>query len=141
MLVESPATPGGTYAAAAAAGIAAILAKSGQVGQLEPEGVGRHLAGLANICRLIGMRPGPANAFETATYTQNVWGRSPGEGLQHPQVRIGEAVDAGQPGARLTNDFGDGVERVRVPQDGRILLHATSLATRSGDPLFAVAAR
>lgn len=140
VLVESSAIAGGTYQAATRAGIAAILAESGQMGQLEPAGVARHVAGLENVCRALGLVQEPAQGFETTTYTQNLWVRSPREGLQHPQVRVGQAVRAGEPGAILTDEFGDVLDRIAVPHDGRVLFHATSLAINEDDPLFAVVA-
>ena len=140
VLVESPALAGGTYQAGTQAGIAAILAESGQMGQLEPAGVARHVAGLQNVCRMLGLIPEPAQAFETTTYTQNLWVRSPRDALQHPQVRVGQAVQAGAPGTILTDEFGEVLDRIAVPHDGRVLFHATSLAINEGDPLFAVVA-
>ena len=140
VVVESGGITGGTYQAASSAGIAAILAESGQMGQLEPAGVARHVAGLQNVCRVLGIIPEPAQAFETTTYTQNLWVRSPREALQHPQVRVGQAVQAGDPGSVLTDEFGDVLDRIAVPHDGRVLFHATSLAINADDPLFAVVA-
>lgn len=140
VLVESPVLAGGTYQAATRAGIAAILAESGQMGQLEPAGVARHVAGLQNVCRVLGLINEPAQVFDTTTYTQHLWVRSPREALQHPQVRVGQAVQAGEPGSVLTDEFGDVLDRVAVPHDGRVLFHATSLAINADDPLFAVVA-
>ncbi len=140
VLVESPALAGGTYQAGTRAGIAAILAESGQMGQLEPASVTRHVTGLQNVYRVLGLAQEPAQVFETTTYTQNLWVRSPREALQHPQVRVGQAVQAGEAGAILTDEFGDVLDRIAVPHDGRVLFHATSLAINADDPLFAVVA-
>jgi predicted deacylase len=140
VLVESGAIGGGTYQAAAQAGIPAILPESGQFGQVDPVSVARHRDGLLNVSRTLGLVSGDPTVAPTTTYRQNTWVRSPIDALQRPALRVGEPVRAGQVGTVLLDEYGDIVDTIRVPHDGIILFHATSLAINRDDPLFAVIA-
>jgi predicted deacylase len=144
-LVESASIQGGSYATATAHGIAAILAESGQVGQLDEISVARHLNGLARVLALLGISAagGPASVppASPVVYTQNLWVRAPMRGLQYPVVEVGEDVVEGQVGARIQNEWGEVLAELPVPASGRILFRATSLAITEGDPLFAVIVR
>jgi predicted deacylase len=140
VLVESGAIEGGTYQAAAASGINAILPESGQMGQLEADAVARHHRGLESVCRLLGLLSGEPLELPIATYTRNTWTRSPRDGLHLPRLEVGQPVTAGQVGAVITDEYGDEVATVSVPHDGVVLFRASSLAICRDDPLFAVIA-
>ncbi|MGC8489347.1 MAG: M14 family metallopeptidase [Clostridia bacterium] len=144
-LVESASIQGGSYATATAHGIAAILAESGQVGQLDERSVARHLDGLARVLALLGISAAGAPASvppaSPVVYTQNLWVRAPMRGLQYPVVEVGEDVVEGQVGARIQNEWGEVLAELPVPASGRVLFRATSLAITEGDPLFAVIVR
>ena len=144
VLVESASLEGGSYATASLNGIAAILAESGQMGQLDEAAVQRHLDGLFRVLHLLGMldHPGlseiPPDSHRV--YTRNLWVHAPVGGLHYPAVRVGDEVRKGQIGARIQNEWGEVVAEMAAPSDGRVLFQATSLAITPGDPLFAVVA-
>src|SRR5262245_24226752 len=57
-LLESDSVRGGTYAAAAAAGIPCILTEAGSCGQLDPAATEIHSRGLRNVLCELGILPG-----------------------------------------------------------------------------------
>lgn len=144
-VVESASIQGGSYATASQHGIAAILAESGQVGQLDEPSIDRHLDGLSRVLYLLGLLPEPGPVThppETpVVYKENLWVRAPQNGLQYPAVHVGEQVIEGQIGCRIKNEWGDLIVELPVPATGRVLFQATSLAITAGDPLFAVIVR
>jgi hypothetical protein len=145
VLVESASIEGGSYATASHHGVAAILAESGQVGQLDEAAVQTHLDGLRRILRLLGMTagdpPSPGSPPEPPrVYTKNLWVQAPVNGLQYPAVEVGAEVREGQIGARIKNEWGEVVAEMAIPSNGRVLFQARSLAINAGDPLFAVIA-
>jgi predicted deacylase len=141
-LVESDSVRGGTYAAAAAAGVPAILTEAGDVGQLDPAMVEVNSAGLRNVLRTLAILPGepapPAappvtlRAFDVLT--------SAHAACWHPAVRAGEQVRAGQRLGELRDYFGDTLVAVEAPRDGVVLYRVTSLAVDPGDPLVGIGA-
>lgn len=140
VLVESASIAGGSYAAAAEAGIAAILPESGQMGQVDAGSIARHREGLKRVCQALAMLPGQPPAFGHTVHTQSMWTHAPQSGLHYPLLEVGQVVAAGQPGAVVRDAYGDVRATVLVPHDGRVLFRATSLAIAQGDPLFAVIA-
>jgi len=140
VLVESASIAGGSYAAAAEAGIAAILPESGQMGQVDPVSITRHREGIERVCQALQMLPGAPPVFAHTVHTESIWTRAPQSGLHYPCLEVGQVVAAGQTGAVLRDAYGDVRDIVLVPHDGRVLFRATSLAIVQGDPLFAVIA-
>jgi predicted deacylase len=91
---------GSTSAAAAAAGIPAIIAEAGGCGLVERAAVDAHVRGLDRILAALGMT-GPSQAeagpaHEPAYLRRFLWLRCEDEGWWEPAVSPGEAVAAGQ---------------------------------------------
>jgi predicted deacylase len=89
---------GTTTSAAAAAGVPAAIAEVGGRGLLEEDAVQRHLDGLDNALRHLGMLPGdpcPPRS-DMRSVGRFVWLRCEDEGWWEPAVSPGEAVAEGQ---------------------------------------------
>lgn len=140
-LLASDSVAGSTYAAAAQAGIPAILAEAGECGQLDEAAVITHLEGLRNILRLVGCLDEPLHATPpTVTYRSFVWSRATQRGLWHRAAGAGDQVVEGQLVGVLTDEYGDVLDEVTAPRSGEVVFIATSMAIGEGDPLFSVTA-
>lgn len=132
---------GMTSAAAADAGIAAIIAEAGGCGLLEPDAVRRHLDGLGNALRAAGMLDGPVVAPGGAQHLSGDfrWVRCTSEGWWQPEVEVGAAVGAGQRLGAILDPFGDELEQVAAPLDGAVAFLTTSPAVAADGLLLAIA--
>jgi predicted deacylase len=140
------AVAGSTSAAAAEAGIAAIIAEAGGCGLVEEAAVRLHVAGLDGVLRLLGMAddsPGPASTADASTgpastadssaepefLDRSVWLHSSQEGWWEPTVRPGDRVAAGQSlGTIGTLDGGDLLETITAPAGGVVMFLTSSPA-------------
>jgi predicted deacylase len=130
------------YGAAAQNGVPAILAESGGCGLPIEEDVQRHVNGVLNVWRTLGILndqpPGPA-----ATPRQvkaNLWLRSEHEGVFLCRVKPGDNVSKGETLGELVDLLGSHVANVEAPDAGVILFTVTSPAIKKDGILLAVAA-
>jgi predicted deacylase len=135
-------TPGSTYAAATAAGIPAILAEIGGQGLWSDQLAEQHKEGALRVLRHLGALPGgaPAAGNDQRLYDTFAWMRAGVGGLFHPSVQVGDMVRSGQPIGRITDYFGEELQRIEAVADGEIVFLVTSLAMNAGDPLLAIGA-
>src|SRR5215469_12298128 len=113
---------GSTSAAAAAAGVPAIIAEAGGCGLVTEAAVAAHVRGLDGVLRYLEMSPdGPAPS--APVYLDRfIWPRTPAAGWWEPAVRVGDDVAAGQVlGTVSTVDGGTVLETITAPDDGVIL--------------------
>ena len=90
---------GSTSAAAAEAGIPAIIAEAGGCGLVEPAAVEAHVRGLDGVLAALGMADPPAGAGPASPpehLQQFLWLRCEDEGWWEPVVTAGEKVAEGQ---------------------------------------------
>lgn len=138
------AVAGSTSAAAAAAGIPAIIAEAGGCGLVEEAAVRLHVGGLNGVLRLLGMAddsPGTAGTGDAGTgdssaepefLDRSLWLRGSREGWWEPSVRPGERVAAGQSlGTIGTLDGSDVLETITAPAAGVIMFLTSSPAVAS----------
>lgn len=142
MLVKSD--PGGlagtTYAAAARAGIPALLTEAGGQGVWDEENVAILQNGVRRVMAHFDMYPEFSDPGEAAEeFTGWSWLKSEEEGLFYPSVSIGEHVAEGQPVGHIADIFGRVLQKVFSPVNGEILFLVTSLAINREDPLMAIA--
>jgi uncharacterized protein len=134
-------TPGSTYAAASAAGIPSVLAEIGGQGVWTDELVEQHKEGALNVLRHLGVLPGETPVHDNQRlYDTFAWMRSATDGLFHPTVQIGDTVSEGQPIGRITDYFGNELQRLTAVAGGEIVFLVTSLAINHDDPLLAIGA-
>jgi uncharacterized protein len=123
---------GSTSAAAAAAGIPAIIAEAGGCGLVEEAAVETHVRGLDGVLRYLEMsagEPTPVPAPAPVYLDSWIWPRTPSAGWWAPAVRVGEAVTAGQLlGTVSTLDGAAVLETFTAPRDGVILFLTSSPA-------------
>jgi predicted deacylase len=133
--------PGSTIAAAATAGIPAILTESGAQGIWTAEQVADHTNGLNRLMRHLNMIPGGAPEPTPSTLLENFhWLRSDHEGLWYPHVAAGDTVHAGQVLGCVKDWEGNVLQTGLSPDHGTVLFIVSSLAIHQNDPLFAVGA-
>jgi len=128
------------YGAAAQVGVPAILAESGGRGlPLEPD-IQRHVDGVLNIWRSLGLlTDAPAvQVTPPRLLARNEWLRSPHEGIFLCRVQPGENVAAGQVLGEVVDLLGAHLVDVTSPADGLILFTVTSPAIKADGLLLAV---
>ncbi len=133
--------PGSLYAVAALSGVAAMLAESGGRGLLIEEDVARHVHGVTNILRAIGALEGEPEPVPPPTVVESFeWLRSPGEGMFHCGVHVGQRVRVGDLVGELTDLVGEPIATVRAPVSGVVLFVVTSPAIKKDGLLLAIGA-
>jgi uncharacterized protein len=133
---------GSTSAAAAAAGVPAIIAEAGGCGLVEEAAVAAHIRGLDGVLGYLGMSADGPEAPAVPVYLDSfIWPRTPSAGWWEPAVRAGEAVRAGQVlGTVSTLDGGAVVETFTAPADGVVLFLTTSPAVAADGLLLGLGA-
>jgi uncharacterized protein len=125
---------GSTCAAAADIGVPAIVAESGQNGLLDPRAVERHVTGLTNVLRHLGVLAGeavPGDVLAGRAVVEHEgwhWLRTPVAGWWEPAVPVGTAVGAGDLLGTVGELLGDAVHEVQAPEPGVLLFLTTSPA-------------
>jgi predicted deacylase len=132
---------GTTSAAAAAAGVPAIIAEAGGCGLVEEAAVAAHIRGLDGVLHHLGMSAdGPQAPAVPVHLDSFTWPTTPSAGWWEPAVRAGEAVRAGQVlGTVSTLDGGAVVETFTAPADGVVLFLTTSPAVAADGLLLGLA--
>ena len=133
---------GTTSAAAAAAGIPAVIAEAGGCGLLEEEAVRHLMAGVGDALRTLGMLPGDPQPprEDLRTVGRFVWLRSTVEGWWEPTVGVGEEVVESALLGSVKNLYGDVVEEIRAPDDGGPLFVTSSPAVAADGLLLGLGA-
>jgi predicted deacylase len=131
---------GSTCAAAADAGIPAIIAESGQNGLLDRASIDRHVAGLGNIARTIGVLDGdPWPAREARRHEGWHWLRTDRAGWWQPAAATGESVEAGRLLGTVSDVWGDVFAEIHAPEAGTLLFLTTSPAVSADGLLLGLA--
>ena len=135
---------GSTSAVAADLGIPSITAEAGQNGILDRASVDRHLTGLANITRLLGIdtRPSSGTAVPAPPVEHDgwVWLRTSTAGWWEPAVAPGTAVAVGDLLGVVSGLLGDDRTEIRAPEAG-VPLFVTSSPAVTADGLLMGLAR
>ncbi|SDI60044.1 succinylglutamate desuccinylase/aspartoacylase family protein [Nonomuraea jiangxiensis] len=131
---------GSTCAAAADAGIPAIIAESGQNGLLDRAAIDRHLAGLTNLARSIGVLDGEPWPLRGARRHEGWhWLRTERAGWWEPAVSVGESVPAGGLLGTVADVWGEVFAEVRAPEAGTPLFLTSSPAVSADGLLLGLA--
>lgn len=136
---------GSTCAAAADLGIPAIVAESGQNGLLDPAAVERHLAGLSNVLRHLGViagEPVPGEVLACAPVVEHEgwhWLRTPVAGWWEAAVPVGAPVEVGQLLGTVSELLGVTLHEVVAPEAGVPLFVTTSPAVSVNGLLLGLA--
>jgi uncharacterized protein len=120
---------GTTDGAAAAAGIPAIYAEAGGIGQLRQSDVDLHLRGLHRVLMHLGMVDGDQDTLNTPTMLREVVVvRAARGGFFRKAVAAGDTVQAGGLIGRMVDLWGEPQEEITSPVDGVALFVTTSPA-------------
>jgi uncharacterized protein len=132
--------PGMLYAAAAERGVAAMIAESGRCGLVEQEAIQRHVDGVRNIWRTLGLLGDvpPARVEPPRVLSRFEWLRSDHEGIFVCDVRVNDPVQAGQSLGRMIDLLGNPLAEVTSPVAGVVLFTVTSPAIKQGGLLLGV---
>lgn len=128
------------YAAAAERGVPAIIAESGRCGLPEEDAIQRHVDGVLNIWRTLGLLTdtAPRTPEKPRVLKKFEWLRTEHEGIFNCSVRVRDTVSAGQSLGQMTDLLGNPLEEVRSPVDGVVLFTVTSPAIKAGGLLLGV---
>jgi predicted deacylase len=130
---------GSTSAIAADLGIPSITAESGQQGVLDRPSVERHLAGLANVLRLLGIVEGPVTEFSPLEHDGWLWLRTEKAGWWQPAVEVGAQVGAGELLGTVSGLLGEDEVEIRAPKSGVPLFITSSPAVLDDGLLMGLA--
>jgi len=128
------------YGAAAQNGVHAILAESGGCGLPIEQDVQRHVEGVLNIWRTLGLLTDApaAPARKPRSIAANNWLRSEHEGIFLCRVSAGEMVERGQTLGEMVDLLGNHLATIQAPDAGVILFTVTSPAIKKDGLLLAV---
>jgi predicted deacylase len=133
---------GTTTHASAAAGIPAIIAEAGGVGQLTERETEILADGIENVLRHLGMLAGaPQQKPDPILIERFTWLSSPAEGMWYASAKVGDHVAAGQVVGRIGSLYGDTLADVTAPHAGDVLFVTTSPAMKDGGLLLAIGER
>src|SRR5437016_3389567 len=133
--------PGTLFAVAAQSGVAAMLAESGGRGLLVEEDVIRHVRGVTNILRAVGILAGTPEPVAPARVVKSFdWLRSPAEGMFHRRVSVDQLVKKDDVVGELTDLVGEPLATITAPVGGVVLFTVTSPAIKKDGLLLAVGA-
>jgi predicted deacylase len=132
--------PGMLYAAAAERGVPAIIAESGRCGLVEESAIQRHVDGVRNIWRTLGVLADapPAPNEPPRVLSRFEWLRSEHQGIFECAVKVSDVVQTGQSLGRMIDLLGDPLTEVRSPAAGVVLFTVTSPAIKHGGLLLGV---
>lgn len=131
---------GSSCAAAADIGIPAIIVESGQNGLLERTAIDRHVEGLTNLARSVGVLDGaPWPTREVRHHDGWHWLRTDREGWWQPTVGTGASIAAGELLGTMSDVWGDVFAEVRAPEAGTLLFLTSSPAVSAHGLLLGLA--
>jgi hypothetical protein len=131
---------GTTSATAADLGIPAITAESGECGILAQDAVDRHLRGLRNVLRYLGLLPGEATVFgRPAEHEGWIWMTTDDAGWWQAAVRPGEPVAPGDLLGTVAPVIGGPPARITAPAAGVPIFITSSPAVSAGGLLLGLA--
>lgn len=131
---------GSTCAAAADLGVPGIVAEAGQNGLMDRASVKRHLKGLTNVARHVGVLPGvPELQAPPQEHEGWHWLRTHSAGWWEPAVPVGAEVKAGALLGTVSELLGGVLQEVRAPEAGVLLFLTTSPAVEADGLLLGLA--
>jgi predicted deacylase len=128
------------YGAAAQNGVPAILAESGGCGLPIEADIQRHVDGVLNIWRTLGLLTDtpPDQVRPPRSIAANNWLRSEHEGVFLCEVSPGDMVEKGQTLGKLVDLLGNRLATIAAPDSGVVLFTVTSPAIKKDGLLLAV---
>lgn len=133
-------TAGTTSAAAADAGVPAIIAESGGNGIVDHQAVATHVRGLRNVVATLGMLPYEVEQTPRQIEHDHGWNwiYAPVGGWWQPLVELGKRAEKGEALGRVSDLFGDVIHEVKAPEAGIPMIITTSPAVAADGLLMAL---
>jgi predicted deacylase len=133
VIVEPPAggaVAGSTDIAASEAGIPALIAEAGGIGQLTPEAVALQMRGLRRVMQRLNMLEGDPEPLASAPTIMRgfAWVRAERGGFFRKAVRAGDTLKAGDSLGEMVDLWGEPVATIASPVAGVALFVTTSPA-------------
>ncbi len=119
---------GTTYANAAERGIPSAIVEVGGIGQMDKPSIEKHLAGLRNVLRLVGVLPGEVQEPEVTFYAGFKWIYTPWKGIFYTHIQVGDVVEAGAVIGHMEDYFGNWLGDITAPKEGKITFLETTPA-------------
>jgi hypothetical protein len=139
LAVPAGALHGGSYAAAAAMGISALIAEAGQQGIYDSAAEARHIRGLNNALIRLGMLDGTEQRYGIPKrLVRFTWLYAEVQGLFYPRVAVGDLVESGQPVGEIRDLLGEPLQTLHADVRGPVLFLVTALAVNKGNPLMGI---
>jgi predicted deacylase len=138
---STDALAGMTATAAAQAGVAAVIAEAGGIGQLEEAAVTLLADGARSALRHLGALPGEPDPPRSREVGDFVWLRCRQAGFWVSAVRTGDEVAEGALLGEVRDLYGDVLEEVRAPAPGVLLFLTTSAAVADDGLLLGLGAQ
>lgn len=130
---------GTTDAAAAQAGIPAMIAEAGGIGQLQPEAVDLHLRGLHRVLLRLQMLGGALEPLPDATLIHDfVWIRAERGGFFRKAIAAGDHLAVGGLIGTMVDLWGVPRQQISSPVAGTVLFVTTSPAIKDGGLLVGI---
>jgi len=137
LAVPPDALRGGSYIAAAALGIPALIAEAGQQGIYDSAAEARHARGLGNVMIRLGMLDGTEQRYGIPKrLARFAWLYADAQGLFYPSVAVGDLVQSGQTVGEVRDLFGKPLQTLHADVSGPVLFLVTALAVNKGNPLM-----
>lgn len=133
-------TAGTTSAAAADAGVPAIIAESGGNGIVDRQAVATHVQGLRNVVATLGMLPYDVEQAPRQVEHDGGWNwiYTPVGGWWQPLVELGKRAEKGDVLGRVSDLFGDVIHEVKAAEAGIPMIITTSPAVAADGLLMAL---
>ncbi len=117
-----PGRGGSSFTAAAERGVPGFLAEAGGMGQLQPEAVTLLTEGVMRVLAHLEMVPATVPPAPPPTLlTSFEWLYCKNAGIFYPIVKVDDTVEQGQTIGTIGSLFGETLETVTSPVDGRVL--------------------
>ncbi|MCO5176358.1 MAG: M14 family metallopeptidase [Thermomicrobiales bacterium] len=145
LVIDKPVQPAKgsmSFVAAAERGVPGIIAEAGGVGLLEEEPVRLLTEGLYRVLSHEGMlQRDVAPANDVTILTNFEWLYSAQPGFFHTTVEVDDEVAEGQQVGTVDSLYGDALESIVSPVDGRVLFLTTSPAVGANGLLMGIGIR
>jgi len=129
--------PGSAYANSSEHKIPGAILEAGSIGQLDEESVNLHMKGLYNVLRYLGCLEGkPVIPKDLTFYDEFVWVYTPKKGIFYTKVNVGDDVSKSECVGTVEDYFGNQIEEIPSPIDGKVMFLTTSPAVKDNGLLM-----